>query len=84
LFFKDSHVEILSFTIRGLLIIGVYAPDGKETEGTDVVLSILDRAVSTGYGTILVIGDPNAKACALGNPSRSRNKATASLKSFHH
>ena len=57
------------------MLIGVYARDGKETEGTDVLLSILDRAVSTGYGTILVIGDPNAKACALGNPSTSRNKA---------
>jgi len=73
--FKDSHVEILSITIRGLLIIGVYAPDGKETEGTDALLSILDRVVTTEYGTILVIGDPDAKACALGNPSRSRNKA---------
>jgi len=71
----DSHVEILSSSIRGLLIIGVYAPDGKETEGTDVLLSILDRAVITGYGTIIVIADPNAKACGLGNPSRSRNKA---------
>jgi len=71
--FKDSDVEILSITTRGLLIIGVYAPDGKETEGTDVLLSILDKAVTTGYGTILVIGDPNAKACALGNPSRSQN-----------
>jgi len=64
-FFKDSHVEILSITIRGLLIIGVYAPDGKETEGTDVLLSILDRAVSTGYGTILVIAHPNTKSLWL-------------------
>ena len=80
--FKDTHVEILSITIRGLLIIGVYAPDGKETEGTDVLLSILERAVSTGYGTILVVGDPNAKACALGNPSRSRNKAGRVLDSW--
>jgi len=32
--FKDSHVEILSITIPGLLIMGVYAPDGKLTEGT--------------------------------------------------
>jgi len=80
--FKDSHVEILSITIRGLVIIGIYAPDGKETEGTDALLSILDRAVSTGYGTILVIEDPNAKACALGNPSRSRNKAGRVLDSW--
>jgi len=64
------------------VIIGVYAPDGKETEGTDVLLSILDRAVITGYGTILVIGDPNAKACALGNASRSRNKAGRVLDSW--
>ena len=47
--FKDSHVEILSITIRGLLIIGVYAPDGKETEGADVVLSILERAVEPSW-----------------------------------
>jgi hypothetical protein len=45
--FKESRVKILSITIRGLLIIGLYAPDGKETEGTDVLLSILDRAVTT-------------------------------------
>ena len=64
------------------MIIGVYAPDGKETEGTDVLLSILDRAVITGYGTIVVIGDPNAKACALGNASRSRNKAGRVLDSW--
>jgi exonuclease III len=63
--FKDSHVEILSITIRGLMIIGVHAPDGKETGRTDVLLSILDRAVITGYGTIIVTGDPNAQACAL-------------------
>jgi len=80
--FKDSHVEILSITITGLLIIGVYAPHGKETEGTDVLLWILDRAISTGYGTILLIGGPNTKACALGNPSRSRNKASRVLDSF--
>jgi hypothetical protein len=47
------------------VIIGVCAPDGQETEGTDVLLSILDRAVITGYGIIIVIGDPNAKACAV-------------------
>jgi len=68
--FKDGHVEILSITIRGLVIIGVYAPDGKETEGTDILLSILDRAVITGYGTIIVIEDSNTKASALRNPSR--------------
>jgi len=79
---KDCHVEILSITIRGILLIGVYARDGKETEGTDVLLSILETAVTNGYGTILVIGDPNAKACALGHPSRSRNKAGRVLDSW--
>ena len=65
--FKDSHVEILSIAIRGLLIKDVYAPDG--------LLSILDTGVITGYGTTIGIGGPNAKAYVLGNPSRSRNKA---------
>ena len=37
---------------------------------------------STGYGTILVIGGPNARACALGNPSRSRNKTGRVLDSW--
>ena len=93
--FKDSHVEILSITIRGLLIIGVCAPDGKETEGTDVLLSILDRAVTTGYGTILVIVDPDAKlvpweirqevgTMPAASWIRGSQKQTVSLKSFHH
>ena len=70
--FKDSHVEIFSIRILGLLIIGVFAPDGNETEVSDILLSILVTAVTTGYGTIVVIGEPNAKACALGNPSISQ------------
>ena len=79
---KDSHVEILSITTRSFLIKANYALDGKETEGTDVQLSSLDRAVIAGYGNIIVIGDPNAKACALGNPPRSQNKAGLVLETW--
>jgi hypothetical protein len=92
---KDSHVEILSITFRGLLIIVVYASDGKETEGTDVLLSILDRAVITGSGTILVIGDPKAqlvpweirqevKTRPAASWIRGSQKQIVSLNSFHH
>jgi hypothetical protein len=76
--FKDSHVEILSITFRGLLILRVYASDGKETEGTDVLLSLLDRSVMNGYGTITVIEDPNTRACGFGNPSRIETRAAVS------
>jgi hypothetical protein len=53
----------------------VYAPDGKETEGSDVLLSMMDRAVITGYQALTVIGNPSAKASDSGNPPRSRNQA---------
>jgi hypothetical protein len=73
--FKRSHVKILSITIFGLLIIGVYPPDGKDTKIANVLPSILDKAVMTGYQSIIAIRDPNAKTCALGDPPRIRNKA---------
>jgi len=65
----------VAITICGLVIIGACARDGKETEGTRVLRSILDRVVITVYRTIIIIGKPKAKARALGNPPRSRNKA---------
>jgi len=45
---KDSHVEIVSVRIPGILSIRACARHGKESEETDVLLSILDRAVITG------------------------------------
>jgi hypothetical protein len=47
--FKNSHVDTLSIAIRGLVIIVAHASDAKETEETDVLLSIVDMAVITGY-----------------------------------
>ena len=69
--FSSESGVIYGPFIRGLLIIGVYAPYNQETKGTDVQLSILDRAAIMGYGTIIVIGDLNTKACASGSPPRS-------------
>jgi len=74
LWLKNTHLKMLSITIRGL-VIEVDDPDGKETEGTDVFLYLLDKAVINGYQSSVSIGDPFAKACAFCNPPRSGNRA---------
>jgi hypothetical protein len=65
---KSSVLEVISLRVGEVIIMGAYVPDGYNSEGVEALLELIEALEAEGED-VLLLGDWNTKAVALGNVS---------------
>jgi hypothetical protein len=78
---KTADAEIITISVQGIVFIGAYLPCGSNAKGLTSLLDVLETVETLQvHSDIVVLGDLNTRAFALGNSKR--NKAGVAFDSW--